>query len=452
MSTADLRVPADLYRALLADLTRSGEWAGYLLCGVRRGPPDLLLGLDWCPVPAEQQVTGTGHGFSWHPDFDIRMLNKMQRENLAAVILHYHGGSSPRPSGDDTATAQSLMPFLSAEAAHRPHAFAVLGDRAISGTVYQDGAVAGAMRNVQITGSALDDWAPATTAPQPGGRYDRLTRGFGPEACARLRGTHIGVIGCGGGASHVIQQLAYLGVGALTIADANLVEITNLNRLIGAVPARTRRTLADRMLRRGRGDVGKPKTEVMTRMASSIDDTITVTAITEFFPTTATVRALSQCDALVACVDRLQARDDLNRFAKRYLIPLIDIGVEITPGAPGTGTIQAIPGRITKILPDGPCLRCQGIVDDAKLQAERDGKPPGYTGAAKIPDPAVVTLNGIIASAATTEILQLLTGFAGNHTPNCGWIYDGLTGVTETVRKTYRGCVACQYERGRGDT
>jgi molybdopterin/thiamine biosynthesis adenylyltransferase len=452
VSTADLRVPADLYRALLADLTRSGEWAGYLLCGVRRGPSDLLLGRDWCPVPAEYQVTGTGHGFSWHSDFDIRMLNKMQRENLAAVILHYHGGSSPRPSGDDTATAQSLMPFLSAEAAYRPHAFAVLGDRAISGTVYQDGAVAGAMRNVRIAGSALDDWAPATTARPPGERYDRLTRGFGPEACARLRGAHIGVIGCGGGASHVIQQLAYLGVGSLTIADADLIEITNLNRLIGAVPARTRRTLADRMMRRGRGDVGKPKPEVMTRMASSIDDTITVAAINEFFPTTATVRALSQCDVLVACVDRLQARDDLNRFAKRYLIPLIDIGVEITPGAPGTGNIQAIPGRITKILPDGPCLRCQGIVDDAKLQAERDGKPPGYTGAAKIPDPAVVTLNGIIASAAATEILQLLTGFAGNHTPNCGWIYDGLTGVTETVRKTYQGCAACQYERGRGDT
>ena len=452
MSTADLRVPADLYRALLADLTRSGEWAGYLLCGVRRGWPDLLLGRDWCPVPVEYQVTGTGHGFSWHPDFDIQMLNKMQRENLAAVILHYHGGSSPRPGGDDTATAQSLMPFLSAEAAHRPHAFAVLGDRAIAGTVYRDGAVAGAVRNVQITGSALDDWTPGATAPPPGERYDRLTRGFGPEACVRLRGAHVGVIGCGGGASHVIQQLAYLGVGALTIADADLVEVTNLNRLIGAVPARTRRTLADRMLRRGRGDVGKPKTEVMTRMASSIDDTITVTAITEFFPTTATVRALSQCDVLVACADRLQARDDLNRFAKRYLIPLIDIGVEITPGAPGTGGIKAIPGRITKVLPDGPCLRCQGVVDDAKLRAERDGKPAGYTGAAKIPDPAVVTLNGIVASAAATEVLQLLTGFAGNYAPNCGWIYDGLTGVTETVRKTYRGCAACQYERGRGGT
>ena len=32
------------------------------------------------------------------------------------------------------------MPFLSTEAAGRPHAFTVLGDRAISGSVYTGGA------------------------------------------------------------------------------------------------------------------------------------------------------------------------------------------------------------------------------------------------------------------------------------------------------------------------
>lgn len=103
----------------------------------------------------------------------------------------------------------------------------------------------------------------------------------------------------------------------------------------------------------------------------------------------------------------------------------------------------AIPGRVTKVLPDGPCLRCQGIIDDAMLQAERDGQPLGYTGAAKIPEPAVVTLNGTVASAAATEVLQLVTGFAGESVPNCGWIYDGLTGATEPVRKISKGCGAC---------
>jgi len=46
----------------------------------------------------------------------------------------------------------------------------------------------------------------------------------------------------GGGAAHVLQQLAYLGVGGITPADADRVDITSLNRLIGALPPR-RRTL-----------------------------------------------------------------------------------------------------------------------------------------------------------------------------------------------------------------
>jgi len=86
-----------------------------------------------------------------------------------------------------------------------------------------------------------------------------------------------------------------------------------------------------------------------------------------------------------------------------------------------------------------------------KLAAERDGKPLGYAGAARIPDPAVVTLNGIVASAAATEVLQQLTGFAGTSSPNCGWTYHGTTGTVERLSKTYRGCDACRYERGLGD-
>ena len=399
------------------------------------------------------RVSGNGHGFSWHPDFDVRMLNMAQKENLAAVVVHYHGGPSPRPSAADEATARSLMTFLSREAPGLPHAFAVLGDRAVSGTVYANGAATGILGAVRVAGSWLDDWSPAGIAGASGDleRHDRLARGFGPGARSRLRAARVGIVGCGGGASHVIQQLAYLGIGSLTLADADFVEMTNLNRLIGAFPPRTRQTLADRLLRRGLGDVGRHKAEIMARMVAAIDDTIELIVICDYFPTAASAEALRKCDIIVACVDRLQVRDDLNRLAKRYLIPMIDIGIEITPGPPGTGTVLAIPGRVTKVLPDGPCLRCQGIIDDGKLESERGGRPLGYAGTAGLPDPAVVTLNGIVASTAATEVLQLVTGFAGQSAPNCGWIYDGLAGTTEQVLKVGQGCAACKHERGRGD-
>jgi molybdopterin-synthase adenylyltransferase len=448
--TADLRIPGDLHDAMLTDVAGRTEWAGYLLCGILRGTREVLLGREWCPVPAAMQLTGTRHAFSWHPDFDVQMLNRMQREGLAGVIVHYHGGARPRLSGDDRATASSLMPFLSTEAGDRLHAFAVLGDRAISGSVYRDGMEAGALGAVRITGTWLDDWPTAGTAAVAEDRYDRLVRGFGEQAFRRLRHARVGVVGSGGGAAHVLQQLAYLGVGQITPVDADRVDITSLNRLIGALPPR-RRTLLDRLLGRGKGDVGRLKVEVMNQMINAIDPGIEITPFAEFFPTTSTVQALRRCDLIVACVDRLQVRDDLNRFCKRYLIPLIDVGIEITPDRDRSGAVEAITGRVTKVMPAGPCLRCQGVIDDEKLAAERDGQPLGYTGAARVPDPAVVTLNGIVASVAATEVLQQLTGFAGTSSPNCGWIYDGLAGTLERADKMYRGCDACRYERGLGD-
>src|SRR6202011_4253656 len=166
------------------------------------------------------------------------------------------------------------------------------------------------------------------------------------------------------------------------------------------------------------------KVDVMERMVRAIDDGIQVTAIRDYFPTQATIDAFRECDVIVACVDRLQVRDDLNRFCKRYLIPMIDVGIEITPDRNAPGAMEAITGRVTKVLPGGPCLRCQGVVDDDKLAAERDGQPLGYAGAARIPDPAVVTLNGIVASAAATEVLQQLTRFAAANSPHLRWIYD----------------------------
>ena len=158
--------------------------------------------------------------------------------------------------------------------------------------------------------------------------------GFGSEAFRRLRGAHVGVVGCGGAASHVVQQLAYLGVGKITMADADRVEITNLNRLIGALPAKRQRGMVDRILGRGRGDVDRLKVEIMERMVRAIDDRIEVAIFPEFFPTTNTVAGMRQCDVIVACVDGLQVRDDLNRLCKRYLIPMVDVGIEITPTPP----------------------------------------------------------------------------------------------------------------------
>ena len=455
MTSVDLKVPADLGRAILEDIEGPREWAGYLLCGraqTERG--EVLLGIEWHPVPREYEIRDTRHGFSWHPDFDVEMLNRAQRGALSCVVIHHHGGSRPALSSTDLSTMESLMPFLSEEAPGRPHVFAVLGDHSIAGSAYRDGLPWADLDGLRVGGGSLVDWLSAASprhAAEPGERHDRLIRGFGARAYAQLARATVGVVGCGGGGSHVVQQLAYLGIGTLVVIDPDRVEESNLSRLVGARSSSHSRTMLDRLLRRPTGDVGSWKVDVMSRLVAQIPGATELHAYPERFPTQSTVNALRSCDAIVACVDGLHVRDDLNRLAKRYLIPLLDVGVEIVPGKGSAAYVEAISGRVTKVLADGPCLRCQGLIDDAKLTAERGNRPPGYTGPVRAPDPAVVTLNGILASIAATEVLQLLTGFAGGKGPNCGWIYDGLSGTVERSEKPYRGCLACIGERGQGD-
>lgn len=437
---------------MLADVTRSEEWAGYLLCGVvRDGDNWTLLGREWCPVPPKFQIRGTRYGLTWHPDFDVEMLNRSQNEGMACVVVHHHGGRTPRLSEPDRNTRDSLLPFLSSNSPMRPHGFVVLGDKTLTGDAFLDGKRMGEIDWMRVSGDWLADWGKAPVASLSDAerkRLDRSIRAFGAHGQSLIKASRVGIVGCGGGGAHVVQQLAYLGIGAFVLVDADKVEETNLNRLIGAAAA-GKRTWFDRLFGRKLGDVGRLKVEIMERVIRSANPDAEVTTFSEFFPSEQTVEALRGCDVLVACVDKLQVRDDLNRFAKRFVIPMIDIGIQIHAAQPEYRGLN-IAGRITKVLANGPCLRCQGIIDDQKLVDERGGQAPGYTGPAGIPDPAVVTLNGVVASIAATEVLQLITGFASGAGPNAGWIYDGVTGAVEGVRKRANGCSACLSERAAG--
>src|SRR5260370_10700852 len=223
MINAELRIPRDLHISLHAYITQHEEWAGYLLCGSMDARDRLvLLAREWCPIPEKYRIRGTGHGMTWHPDFDVEMLNRAQRDRLGCVVIHHHGGQSPGPSGTDRKTPDSLLPFLSREAPAQPHAFVIMGDESATGQVYRAGAHIAELTATYIAGSAIDHWSPraksATHGLDPAARHDRLVRGFGPKALARLRSARVGVVGNGGGGSHVVQQLAYLGIGALLLA------------------------------------------------------------------------------------------------------------------------------------------------------------------------------------------------------------------------------------------
>ena len=65
---------------------------------------------------------------------------------------------------------------------------------------------------------------------------DRLLRQsfLGSDSDATLWRLRVAIVGLGGGGSHIAQQLAHVGVGKFVLIDPDVVEDSNLNRLVGA--------------------------------------------------------------------------------------------------------------------------------------------------------------------------------------------------------------------------
>jgi molybdopterin/thiamine biosynthesis adenylyltransferase len=167
------------------------------------------------------------------------------------------------------------------------------------------------------------------------------------------------------------------------------------------------------------------------------------------FPSSEAIAALKSADVVVACVDRFAAREAINAFCRRYLIPLVDIGMSIRSSGERLATAD---GQIIVSLPGHPCMRCF-FITDAVLARERAERPPGYDENPDAPgEPQVVSMNGVLASEACNSVLDLITGYSGGRRGARQWQYDGRTGHLEAfgLPSARPGCPACA-EEGHGD-
>jgi hypothetical protein len=58
----------------------------------------------------------------------------------------------------------------------------------------------------------------------------------------------------------------------------------------------------------------------------------------------------------------------LSRLALTHLIPVFDMAIAVDPNP--DGSIRAMDGRVTTLLPEEACLRCRGRISPEGLAAE----------------------------------------------------------------------------------
>src|SRR5208337_594417 len=147
---------------------------------------------------------------------------------------------------------------------------------------------------------------------------------------------------------------------------------------------------------------------------------------------------LRTCDLVFGCVDSFAERRELEVCCRRYLIPYIDIGMDLHQAGdepPGMG------GQVILSMPGGPCMFCLSFLTQEKL-----GREAAQYGAAG-GRPQVVWPNGVLASSAVGVAVDLLTDWSRSLRGPVYLSYRGNDGtVTLHVRLTnFRGGPCSHY-------
>src|SRR5262249_13601871 len=123
------------------------------------------------------------------------------------------------------------------------------------------------------------------------------------------------------------------------------------------------------------------------------------------------LKALKECNLLIASTDNHASRLVLNSLSCQFLIPLVHVGVDLERDE--KGGFADISGKVAIPSHGEWCLYCSGIVGGQRVAMETAPREEQALLAARgyIPDtpaPAVYHLNALVASLAVTEIHNLL--------------------------------------------
>jgi adenylyltransferase/sulfurtransferase len=199
-------------------------------------------------------------------------------------------------------------------------------------------------------------------------RYSRqmLLEGWGTEGQIKIKSSSVFIAGAGGLGSPVSIYLAVAGVGEIRICDADTVELSNLNRQILHLDART----------------GEKKAASAAETLRGLNPAINVRPISEYLNRDNIARIVTKPNIVIDCLDNFETRYVLNAYCVENGIPLVH------------GAVHGMMGQATLLSPpETPCLSC--LFPNA---------PPKGT------FPVVGATPGVIGAIQAMEALKFLTG------------------------------------------
>ena len=210
-------------------------------------------------------------------------------------------------------------------------------------------------------------------------RYSRhiLLDEVGIEGQDRICAARVLIVGAGGLGSPAALYLASAGVGSLTLADGDTVDLTNLQRQIAH-----RET-----------SIGRLKVDSAAEAVAALNSDVAVRTV----PLRADARLLSalvaEADVVLDCSDNFATRHALNRCCVQQRVPLVS-GAAIR----FSGQVSVFDSRPDAGGERGPCYACL-FPEDAPVEEVRCATMGVFA-----------PLVGLVGAVQAAEALKILAG------------------------------------------
>lgn len=412
-----LRISGVHHKLLIQHLLPSDgkEAVAVALCG-RFGDENshILLIHDLTLIPYDECYSREYDVLNWPTQRIQHYFERISKSDLAILKIHSHpGGYDQFSQTDDDSDHEFFDSAFGWATSDNPHASAVMlpGGRVFGRFFFSD-LHHEPMNKITVVGDhiqqfvSIDNFLASEFAL-------RTIQAFGEKTYQSLSEMTVGVIGCSGTGSPVIEQLVRLGVGKVVLIDPDVVEEKNLNRILNT-------TIEDAIN-------GTGKVHALESRINQIGLNTKVEVYqTNLYDDIKALKALVKCDTIFGCMDSVDGRHLLNQLCSFYLIPYFDLGVKLE--ADGTGGIKKICATVHYLQPRKSSLITRGLytIDDLRASSQyrknkeefENLKRYAYIKNVNVINPAVISVNMQIASHAVNEFLNRIHPFKSDPPEN----------------------------------
>lgn len=229
--------------------------------------------------------------------------------------------------------------------------------------------------------------------------FNRSVKALGLDVMRRIvHNQNISIVGVGGIGSIIAEHLIHMGFNKISLFDNDNLEISNLNRFVGGYYDDAVKNLS--------------KVEVVKRHLKKINPESNISTFNLDITKNGCNEHIAFSDWIFIATDNHTSRFKIQQIAFKYFIPFIAVGVNIS--VEENQILDCSGEVITVKMGDKVCLNCLNRINYIAMAEESHPSKEiksqllsrGYVKGAKIKEPAVKTLNSMLATMSVNALIN----------------------------------------------